>query len=82
MIAQREIVIEEEKRKNDELTKSNSKLKQQLEDLQKLKASKEDAAAKEIGNLVQRPSRRTWHCSSWNPRWKSSSTRRAKSSSC
>lgn len=71
MIAQREIVIEEEKRKNDELTKANTKLRQQLEDLHKLKASKEDAAAKEIANLVRPPSLRTWRCSSWSRRWKS-----------
>jgi cell division protein FtsB len=52
VVTQREIVIEEEQRKNDELAKANAKLRLQLEDLQKMKASKEEAAAKEIANLV------------------------------
>lgn len=45
-------MIEEEKRKLDELTKQNDKIRLQYEELQKQKLLKEEAAAKETTNLV------------------------------
>ena len=49
---QKDIIIEQEKRKNDELTKHNDKLKGQYDELFKQKQHKEDALTKEMANLV------------------------------
>ena len=42
VIAQKDIIIEEQQRQNDELTKQNEKLKLQYNDLLKQKQSKDD----------------------------------------
>ena len=46
VIAQKDIIIEEQQRQNDELTKQNEKLKLQYNDLLKQKQSKEDTLSK------------------------------------
>lgn len=59
VIAQKDIVIEEEKRKYEEVSKQNNKLKNQYDELFKQKNTAQEASGREIANLVTAPLSRT-----------------------